>query len=112
MKKLILLAVTITCLSGPAFAKPMITVRCQCSFNSDFILQTVLVAGTHRNPSEGDLQECIILHGEVISGCFAALMNASYNCQEQVLRLSSSSDFRIPAVKIKKETCKGQISED
>ena len=112
MKKLLccLLAATV---SAPAFAETTISVYCQCSFYEDYIIQNILAKGTRTNPTPEELEECVIEKGKVISGCWAAKMNAQFYCQNIAqARISMGyPSLKTPNVMIHDDACYGDISE-
>jgi hypothetical protein len=111
VNKIALLALSLGFLSVPAFAKTVISVQCGCSYYLDYISQNILAGGTRTNPTDEEISNCIIEKGKVLSGCFAAKMNAQFNCQ-QTAWAYQPNDIRPPQVLIHEDQCYGAISEE
>lgn len=110
MKKLILTVMSVLSLSLPASAKTSITVQCMCTYVEDYIFQALLAEGTRENPTQQEINECVIKDGKVIDGCWAAKMNAQFNCENTVQRMTSNYEYRQGT--IDDSACYGLISND
>ena len=129
MKKLVL--VSLLLLASPAFAT-QISISCLCSYDNEGLMgldssnlplnvlrsreelakfQILLVPGTRKNPSADELVDCKIKEGKVIEGCWAAKMNALYNCQTTVRNMINPGSMSMPSVHIDEKACYGAIEQ-
>ena len=92
-----------------ASAETTISVQCLCSYYVDFIERSTLAGGTRTSPTMDEVADCQIVHGKVISGCWAAKMNAQFNCEVEAERFTGTDLLSRPAVAIHNDACYGEI---
>ena len=98
------------CFSASALAETTIFVQCDCTYYADFIGASYLAAGVRKNPSQDEITGCTIVDGKVISGCWAAKMNAQHNCEEYVMMVTGTDILSRPHAMIDESRCYGEIS--
>ena len=95
-----------------AFAETTNTVQCACTYYADYLVRSTLASGTRTGPSVEEIADCKIEQGKVISGCWAAKMNASFNCEQEAQRFTGQDMFNRPQVSLQENVCFGEISNN